>query len=380
MERLPTYLFWISLSVIAYVYFGYPLILFILSLFLKRKVKVKENYKPKVSLIIAAYNEERVIKLKLKNSLSLDYPRDKLEIIVASNGCNDKTDKIVKKFLHRGVILDSTKEKIGKTEAQNRAVKIAKGEVIVFSDANSIYKRDALKKLVRGFSDPKVGCVCGELKYKKGRREMVESIYWKYEKIVKRLESKIGSMVGANGSIYTVRKKDYMPLKPDSISDFLEPIKIFEKGYRVVYEPEAICHEKPSENIFAEFRRKVRIIVRGLASVKYLTSFLNPLKNILFSYELWTHKFIRWFLFPLLIAVFISNIFLVQQNKFYYWFLIVQGIILFFAFLGLISVFLNKKIKVFHFFLYFLMVNFAGLVALVKFILGERMTTYKKAR
>ena len=218
-----------------YAYFGYPVLLAILSLFSQRKHESPDvpNHYPEVTLLIAAYNEEDVIEEKVKNSLALGYPQDKLHIVVVSDGSTDRTDEIVKKYEDRGVELFRT-ERLGKTVARNRAVENAKGELIVLTDANAFFRQDALKKLVKHFQDPGVGVVCGALVLK--RADGSENLYWRYEKLIKRLENKFHSIIGANGSIYAMRRELYDPLPPEVDDDFVEPLIVYMKGKKAVYE------------------------------------------------------------------------------------------------------------------------------------------------
>lgn len=291
-------LFWFAVLTLFYIYFGYPFLLYLLSLFRRSRVRTDETYQPTVSLIIAAYNEEAVIGEKIETSLKLDYPKDKLEIIVFSDASTDRSDEIVKSYADRGVKLLRIEGHKGKTFCQNEAVKIAKGEIIVFSDANSMYEPDAIRKLVRNFADRRVGCVSGELRYSGGRESVEgERGYWRYEQLLKRQESKLSSLIGANGALYAVRKKLYAPLQADAISDFVEPLKVVQKGYRVLYEPKAVAWEATAEGPEKEFRRRVRIVTRSVHSLlgdRSLLGLLNPLRYGIFSIQLWSHKVLRW--------------------------------------------------------------------------------------
>ncbi|MBA7687063.1 hypothetical protein ES703_95523 [subsurface metagenome] len=237
--------FFILLGIIIYAFVGYLFLLIILSTIIPRKVSKNERDDIYVSIIIAAYNEENVISAKITNMLQLDYPAEKIEIIVASDGSTDRTDEIVRSFADRGVFLYRIEGRKGKTEAQNQAVRIAKGDIIIFSDANALYRSDAIRKIVQNFNDECVGGVCGNLNYSKSdsHKENGESVYWKYENYLKQKESSLSSVLGANGSIYAIRKNLYVPLPPYLISDFVEPLKIVEQCYRVVYEKDAISRE-----------------------------------------------------------------------------------------------------------------------------------------
>ncbi len=244
------------------------------------------SYRPTVTLIISAYNEEKCIREKIENSLALRYPSEKLEIIVADDGSTDNTARWVNQYPD---ILLHSETHMGKAGIQNGAVQKATGKVLVFSDANTLYKPDALQKLVRWFKDPAVGGVCGELNYTSPAKE---KSYWSYERWVKKMESRKGLLLGANGGIYAVRRELYEPVPKDSISDFLEPVFVLLQGKAVIYDPEARAMEEPPRSVF---HRKKRIILRTLHTLHYIWPRLrnNPLRTWLY-YELFFHKLLRW--------------------------------------------------------------------------------------
>ena len=348
--------FWISGCLIIYstvIYF------FLLKLFKQNHYKTNDQYSPSISIIICAYNEEKSIASKLKNTLELDYPLEKMQVIVADDGSTDKTVEIANGFEFVEIL---KLPRAGKTSAQNEAVKIAENEILVFSDANNIYKVDALKKLVRNFSDERVGVVCGELQYNEKNSD--EKFYWKYEVAIKKQESKNGWLLGANGSIYAVRKKAYVTLPEDSISDHLEPIKVYSNGLDVIYEPEAIAFEDVPDNVL---QRKRRIILRSLVSMKYVLALLNPFKKRSIFIPYISHKLIRWFLPFFLIIIFFTTGLLMDNNNFYSYFFAIQ--ILFYLFGWL-----------FHPVRYFIHVNLASLLAVIDWLIGQRQNTWDVIR
>lgn len=357
---------WLCLGMLLYIYFGYPVVLFLINQVVNKSVEKKEII-PEVSMVIAAYNEEKIIEEKIKNCFQLDYPDDKLEIIVANDGSTDDTAQLVKKYSE--VKLLDYKQNEGKTELQNKAVKEAEGEIILFSDANGMYQQDAVKKLVRNFADPEVGAVCGELKYETNNGSGAgegESLYWRYERFLKQRESNIHSLLGANGSIYAIRKELYSPLPADIISDFVEPLMVVKEGYRNVYDPEAISIEEPENDIKEECRRKVRIITRGLRGVVYIKDLLKP--NFI-GFSLFSHKILRWLSPLLLILLFVSN--LIFNQGMYLYLLLGQVIFYLCAGLGL-----KWENKLFYIPTYFSVVNYAALKALIQFIKGEKYITW----
>ncbi|UNC93585.1 glycosyltransferase family 2 protein [Candidatus Contubernalis alkaliaceticus] len=379
---VPEIIFWILTAVLIYIYFGYPVIISIFSYFMTRPVVKNNEYEPFTTLIITAYNEEKHMVEKLANTLELDYPRDKLDIIVASDGSKDNTNEIVRKFIkqHPEIRLLSFKKNRGKTAAQNRAVTCARGEIIVFSDANARYRPDAVRKLVRNFYDTRVGCVCGELRYRVencGAGEG-EGLYWKYEKYLKKLESRLGNVLGANGSIYALRKDLYVPIKEDIISDFVEPLKIIEKGFRAVYEEKAVSYEDASKSFQLEFQRKVRIITRsyrGLLSVKKM---LNPLKYGFLALGLFSRKLLRWYTGIFLGALFLTNLYLAFSSRGFFLFtLLFQMLFIFLALGGIIS---KRSFKPLLIPAYFCVVSYSSILGLVNYYRGDSAVSWVPSR
>ena len=311
-----SFIFWASVAIIVYVYFGYPLILQCVSLFRHYEAPPEPAEWPGVSLIIAAYNEEEVIEEKLDNSLDLDYLREKMEIIVASDGSTDRTDEIVERRAGDGVRLVRVEGRQGKTGAQNRAVEEATGEILVFSDANAIYDRDAIKKLVRHFGRDDVGCVEGRrVDYSPDKTATAEHelTYRDYESRIKTLESQTFSCAGATGPIYAVRRSLYVPLPLEAISDFMEPMMVMYKhGKRQVYEPAAVSREEVLPSTRKEFKRKVRITSRAIDSLLRNPGVLNPLRTSFLAFELFSHKILRWSAPLFMVVVLVSNMLLLS--------------------------------------------------------------------
>ena len=350
------FIFWISGGLIIYTTVIYY---FILKVLKQNDYEKNEQYLPNISLIICTYNEEKNVAVKLENTLKLDYPREKLQVILADDGSTDTTVEIANGFelveilkLSRG----------GKTHAQNEAVKKARNEILVFSDANNIYKNDALIKLSRNFADKKVGVVCGELQYHHKQSE--ENAYWRYEVAIKEAESKHGCLLGANGSIYAVRRDAYISLPIDSISDHLEPILIYGNGLDVIYEPEAIALEDAPDEVLS---RKRRIILRSLGSMKYILPLINPFHKRSIFIPYFSHKLIRWFLPFLFLTCFITSLFLSKDNSFFRILIFLQ---VGFYSLGLI----HSGIR------YIIKVNIASAMAIVDWVLGKKQTTWNVIR
>ena len=350
------FIFWISGGLIIYTTVIYY---FILKVLKQNDYEKNEQYLPNISLIICAYNEEKCVAAKLKNTFTLDYPREKLQVILADDGSTDTTVEIANGFEFVEILKLS---RGGKTRAQNDAVKIAQNEILVFSDANNIYKKDALKKLVRNFTDKRVGVVCGELQYNNKKSE--ENYYWKYEVAIKKEESKNGWLLGANGSIYAVRKNAFVSLPEDSISDQLEPIKVYGNGLDVVYEPEAIAIEDAPNEVL---KRKRRIILRSLVTMKYVLSLLNPFKKRSVFIPYVSHKLIRWFLPYLMFFCFLSSIYLAKDSNIFRMILMLQ--VIFF-----VSGIFHSGVR------YIIKVIVASALAIIDWILGKKQTTWTVVR
>ncbi len=376
-------IFFFFVFIILYVYFGYPLIILMIAAINKKTVQKNEEFKPTVSLIIAAYNEQDIIEEKLNNSLLLDYPKDKFEIVVFSDASTDRTDEIVEQYQDKGIVFIQLSERRGKTAGQNLAVDYANGEIIIFSDANALYREEAIRKIVRNFSDRSVGCVCGELVYYSEDKTLIgdaENVYWDYEKFIKRQENRAASILGANGSIYAVRKDLFVPLPDDIISDFIEPFKIIEQGYRVVYESEALSFEQSTTNFHEEYHRKRRIINRSFYSLLHYKTFLNPIKYPLLSFQLISHKLLRWLIPIYLPIIFIVNLFLLKSL----FFQITFGLQIIFYATAILGYLLEKKNWhniLFYTPFYYCLVNVASLQAIVEyFIKRKKIVTWKPIR
>ena len=380
-------LFWMSLILILYTYFGYPLVLKILSLFFSRPVK-KESITPNVSFIIAAYNEEKAIKNKLENTLSLDYPEDKMEIIVVSDCSGDRTNEIVRSFDNKRIKLIVLEKRGGKTTAQNMGVKASTGDILVFSDASTEYKINTITKLVRVFIDRKVGCVGGKLIFKKdlnNNRKNNEGMFYSFKKIyvtfiqsLKISESAIYSSFGVDGCIYAVRKELCPALKSFLTSDFVVPLKIIEKGYRVIYEPEAIGYEVIAVSSKMEFNRKVRTVKAGIIGLVEMYKLLFNFKNIFIPFGLISHKLLKWINPLFLLVLFFSNLACVFcfRSEFYGYVLILQLMFYFCGFLGIMF----KNFKYFKICSYFILYNVAAFVGLCKFIFEKPSEIWETER
>lgn len=371
-------LFWLSFFSITYIYFLYPMIIAFLAPFINRQVR-KRAISPSVSIIVAAYNEEQHIKMTIENKLKLDYPKEKMEIIVISDGSTDGTDEIVRQFERSNVSLLRQEPRQGKTAALNMAVSQARGDILIFSDANSIYSSNALREIVANFADASVGYVTGKMIYMNPDGSTIGdgcSAYMKYENRLRQMETSIGSIVGVDGGIDAVRKRLYTPMRTDQLPDFILPLKVIEQGYRVIYEPKALLNENALIKSSDEYRMRVRVALRALHALWDMRHLLSPVKYGLFSWQLLSHKILRYIVFALLAAIYISNLLLVTKRGLYLFIFIMQNAFYVSAFIGL---YLEKKknnIKLFYVPFYFCLLNLASAHAFWKFLNNEKQVVW----
>jgi cellulose synthase/poly-beta-1,6-N-acetylglucosamine synthase-like glycosyltransferase len=369
-------LFWTALLTLVYHYLGYPLLLWALGLG-KRQDLRRADIIPSVSLIISVYNEEEVIRQKLDNSLSLDYPPDRLEIIVASDGSTDRTPAIVRDYAD-AVTLHHYPQRRGKNAALNDAAPQARGDILVFTDANGMYQKDALRLLVRHFADPRVGCVCGELIYRNPTGNPVAegyNHYWRYDQWLKKLESRLHSLLGANGSIFAVRRPLNQPLNPRTSNDMVLPIKIAARGFAVLYEPQAVSVEAGSANAGEELRRRSRIVARGLLGVWEVLPMIIRHGKLLLLLQLVSRKLIRYVYPLLLIPLLLSNLFL--EGPFYRTILALQLIPYSLLPVGYACSKAGKKLRLLALPYYFFVGNLAALLGLLKLLSLRELATWE---
>jgi cellulose synthase/poly-beta-1,6-N-acetylglucosamine synthase-like glycosyltransferase len=310
-------LLWLLAALAVYVYMGYPALLLAMRGLARDHTTTNLAFTPPTSLVIPAHNEQCAIAEKLLNAFALDYPPEAIEIIVASDGSTDGTNAVVARFASRGLKLLPIKENRGKSAAQNAAVARAKGDILLFTDANAMLRPDALLKLVRNFADEKVGCVVGKVTYGNNAQTSVsqgEGFYWRYELLLRRLESRLGNLAMGSGPIMALRRELFQPLDPDVGEDFVLPIQVAMKGFRVVYEPQAISEEILFQNTPATmFSSKVRIITKDLRGLWLCRGILNPLRYPLYSWGLISHKLLRWLVPYFLIVLSATNLLLLHH-------------------------------------------------------------------
>jgi len=369
-------IFWGAVFLILYAYTGYPLLLYGLSLFRTRSVR-KADITPSVSFIIAAHNEQARIRQKLQNTLSLEYPRDRLQIIVASDCSTDDTERIVQDFHVHEVQLVRSPERRGKEAAQQRAIEVARGDIIVFTDVGTLLDPRAVSEIVGNFADPTVGCVSSEDRIVDADGRVTgENAYVRYEMFLRSLESRVNSLVGLSGSFFAARREVCHPWRSDLQSDFNTLLNSIRQGLRGVSDPQSIGYYKNIAAESREFERKVRTVVRGIAVFMNSLPLLNPLRHGLFAWQLFSHKLCRWLVPWCLLGAIICNLLLLRESLGYGFLFLLQC--LFYA-AGLVGIVrstppsaLAVKIP-----FYFLSVNAAIAVAWIRYLHGERFVVWQ---
>ena len=375
-------IFWFAAVGIVYTYAGYPLLLILVSRFRSKPV-MRGELTPAVTVIIAAYNEERDLVKKLQNTLALDYPKSKLEIIVTSDCSTDQTDEIARRFEPLGIKLHRQTERQGKTAAQNAAVEKATGEILLFSDATTQYRPDVLRAIVPSFADNSVGCVTGTVIYAHAADSSVSHgtrSYWNYEFLLKKHESAITSLIGVCGCMYAVRRSAYVALYNEACSDFVVATTMVRQGLRAVYEPEAVCVEEPNARGSNELAVRVRIVTQTLSDLWRNRDVLNPFRKGFYAVQLLSHKVMRYLVPLFLIALLVTSGLLAFTNFFYAAAFIAQVCFYLAAAAAALMVRLGINSRWVALPQYFVITNVACLIALFKFVRGERYAKWEPVR
>jgi cellulose synthase/poly-beta-1,6-N-acetylglucosamine synthase-like glycosyltransferase len=373
--------FWLAAALLFYVYAGYPLFLALIGLFVRRH-RPDAGYTPRISVLIAAYNEEEAIERKIQQTLALEYPQEKLELLVLSDCSTDRTDEIVNAFPDSRVRLVRMPERRGKTFAQNVGVKQATGEVIIFSDATAIYHPKALLYLACNYHDGSVGAVSGRYQYfdpgEQSPTGLGSVAFWNYENLIKKMQSSIRTITGCCGCIYSVRKEAYTELPADIISDLVQPLQAIRKGYRVVFEDRALAYEETTQSTSEEFSMRVRVVTRAMRGLLSVSDLLKPWKFAWPAFQLWSHKILRWMVPLFLIALFTANMALIDFRV-YRFTLAVQ---LFFYAAALLNILLplHRRWKPLGIPLFFCTLNAAALVSMLEICRGRKYVTWQTVR
>ncbi|MBS0377868.1 MAG: glycosyltransferase family 2 protein [Proteobacteria bacterium] len=373
--------FWLCLGIGMYPYAGYPLCVYVLRFIHARPVLARPAT-PAVSVVISAYNEAAHIEATVLNKLGQDYPESQLEILVASDASTDETDAVLNRLAQKypRVKVFRQEPRAGKTAALNRLVSKATGEIVVFADANSMYRKDAIRELVASFSDPRVGYVTGRMVYVDPHGSLIGdgcSAYMRYENALRTWETQIGSIVGVDGGVDAVRRSLYRPMRPDQLPDLVQPLTIVEQGYRVVFAPRAILEEETLSTHSGEYRMRVRVALRAFWALWDMHALLNPIRYPLFGWQLLSHKLLRYLSFlPLGVAALLNWVLLAHAPLY----TALAGAQCVAAVLVLLAAFGPRRIRDFglaRYLFYFILLNWASAVAFARFVRGEKQTVWQ---
>ncbi len=373
--------FWLGFGLLAYTYAGYFVVLTFVAPLVRKRHHWDDNHFPSVTMVISLHNEEKHIAQRIDNFEALDYPREKLNLLLGDDCSTDRTRVIIRERMARNprVRLVEFNTHQGKTAVINALVPQASGDVIAFTDANTFWEPTALRLLARHFADPRVGSVGGRLILRSATGVNIDDNYWQYETLLKRREGELGVVLGAAGGIYLLRKALFRPLKSDviQIDDFIWPVSVYWQGYRGVNEPAAVAHEEAAPFVEAEFRRKVRIGTGDYRALWECRALLNPWRGWV-SFAFWSHKVLRWAAPFLLIAVFVSNALLLDRPLYQFLF---AGQVVFYA-LGVAGLFVSREkhllAKICRVPYYFLGSNAALLVGFWKCVTGRQQAAWSQ--
>ncbi len=390
-----TLLFWILLFILFYTFIGYSLVLFVLLKFKKlffpnRFLKTNKNYEPNICLFVTAFNEKDYVHQKVENSFSLDYPKEKIQYVWVTDGSDDGTPELLKKYDKLEVYHLS--ERRGKMHAMNRGVKFVKAPIIIFSDTNTILGNQSIREIVAKFSNKKTGCVAGEKRIVEKEADAAagsgEGLYWKFESWIKNMDAELNSAVGAVGELFAIRTELFEDVETDTLlDDFIISLRIAQKGYHIAYTPNAFAEETASLNVKEELKRKIRIAAGGVQTIFRLKGLLNPFKYGLLSWQYFSHKVLRWTLAPIsLVLLFFVNLFIViQQNswfefQFYTVFFYIQVLSYLMAVVG--WYFENREIRFKLLFVpyYFATINYASIRGIVRYFKGRQSVNWEKSK
>lgn len=371
-------LFWLALCLTFYAYLGYPLLLALLGSVVRRAVAMTAAAdQPGVTVILPVHNEERVINAKLGNLDALDYPRDRLTILIVSDGSTDQTRQRVLEY--RGdlqIRFLELSQRQGKAAALNLGLQNTSSEIVVFSDASIMLASDALARIVQPFQDVTIGCVSGEDHIPGGGGE---GLYGRYELYLRNLESRVSSIAGASGSFYAMRTRLCKPFLPGMAPDFLSVLVTVEQGYRAITEPRAIGNMSSTKSTRGEFQRKVRTLIRGMTALWHARGLLNPFRAGMFALVLWSHKLMRWLVPFFLLTLLLANIWLLEKPV-YMATGIAQGLFYLLALLALLDIRLIRDNLLGKLSMYFTIVNCSIFVAWIQFLAGTRLEIWEPTK
>jgi biofilm PGA synthesis N-glycosyltransferase PgaC len=383
-------IFWISIFLIVYTFVGYGFFLFVLvkikGLFIK-PFQFKDEYPlPTVTVMVAAYNEEDIIEEKVENTVGLNYPKDKIQLIFITDGSSDRTEEIISGFNDVTLLHEDTRS--GKMAAIKRAIPYITGEITVFTDANTFLNKEAINELVKHYQNPKVGAVAGEkrilVEESADASSAGEGFYWKYESKLKKWDYELYSNVGAAGELFSIRTALYQPVESDTIiDDHMIAMRIAEKGSIIAYEPEAYAMETASADVKEELKRKIRIAAGGIQSILRLKKAANPFHNPVFSFQYISHRVLRWTITPFLlfVALILNGIIAVQTGSAFYMALFVLQVV--FYLLSLVGLYFeqrNIRVKALFIPYYFCVMNYAVLAGMLRYYRKNQSAAWEKSK
>jgi cellulose synthase/poly-beta-1,6-N-acetylglucosamine synthase-like glycosyltransferase len=393
MELLKLF-FWIMIFTVVYTYIGYGMILYVLvkikrSLRKNKHKEVYQNFQPEVTLFIPAYNEIDYVDQKMKNTMELDYPKDKLKIYWVTDGSNDGTDLKLKEY--DNINLFHKPERNGKINAMNRVMPLVNTPIVVFSDANTLLGKDSIKHIVHCFSNPKVGCVSGEKRIFNKDKDMAsgagEGLYWKYESTLKKWDAELYSVVGAAGELFAIRTDLYNEVEQDTLlDDFVISLRVAQKGYTIQYNPEAFAIETASANVGEELKRKIRISAGGIQSVVRLRTLLNIFKYKTLSFQYVSHRVLRWTLTPLCLLLLIPILSILAYNEgmlsfgLYVVLFWLQFLFYMFALIGWFLENKKTRLKILFVPYYFFIMNLSVILGFFRYINNKQSVNWERAQ
>ena len=387
-------IFWLLFFIVFYAYLGYGMLLFGIIKFrrltgLAKKRVDDATYEPSVTLFIAAYNEKDFVAAKIKNSRELDYPKEKLKMVWVTDGSDDGTPDELKKY--DGVVVLHLPQRNGKIGAMNRGMKFVDTPIVVFCDANTMLGNESIRRIVRLFSDPKVGCVSGEKRIFSKEKDSAagagEGLYWKYESALKKWDAELYSVVGAAGELFAIRTELYQEVERDTLlDDFIISLRVAQDGYTIQYDPDAYAIETASANVKEELKRKIRISAGGIQSIVRLHSLLNIFKYGTLSFQYISHRVLRWTLAPLSLLLMIpiglalainSGI---LQPEFYSILFWLQILFYLSALLGWYLENQSIRVKILFIPYYFFIMNLSVFLGLKRYLKGSQTVNWERAK
>ncbi len=388
-------LFWVFFFILIYTYIGYALILSVLFYFKKWLFPIKLNqfdkaFEPRVCLFVTAFNEKDYIRQKVENSFDLDYPKEKVQYLWVTDGSDDGTPELLKKYGNLEV--HHSPDRRGKMHAMNRGMQFVQAPIVIFSDTNTTLNKFAIREIVAKFSNPEIGCVAGEKRIKENDADAAaaagEGLYWKFESLVKKMDAGVNSAVGAVGELFAIRRDLFEEVETDTIlDDFIISLRIAQKGYKIAYTPNAFAEETASLNVKEELKRKIRIAAGGIQTLFRLSGLLNPFKHGMLTWQYFSHKVLRWTLAPFsLFFLFVLNFFIIFRYNtwtgfnFYTLFFYLQLVCYLLAAIG--WYFENRKLRFKLLFVpyYFVSINYASVRGIWRYFQGKQSVNWEKSK